>query len=283
MIKFMLKIIRVSLLAIVILLLISIVLLYYAMKIEPYSLQIDKVALQTGYSEDFKIVQISDIQISENFTTENLKKIVKSVQQQKPDIILFTGDLYENHAEYHNDEMLTEVLSSLEAKHGKYAVWGNRDYGGGAVRKYKMIMEQSGFQLLQNEAVSIMLNKKDKLFLGGVDDALLGNPNINLILENFQSEENQYSILMTHEPDIADCYNDLGFDLIVSGHSHGGQVKIPFVSQMTTAMAEKYVKGLYHISSQTNLYVNSGIGTSRYPIRFGVPPEITIFYLEKEV
>ena len=85
---------------------------------------------------------------------------------------------------------------------------------------------------------------------------------------------------MRNEPDVADKYADQGFDLIVSGHSHGGQVNVPFLPRMTTALAEKYVDGLYQLNDQTSLYVNSGIGTSRYPIRFGVIPQITVFSLE---
>lgn len=84
---------------------------------------------------------------------------------------------------------------------------------------------------------------------------------------------------MTHEPDVADSFVDAGFDLILAGHSHGGQVNLPFWSQPTTALARKYTRGLYRLSEQTNLYVNAGIGTSRYPVRFGVVPEITVFHL----
>lgn len=253
----------------------------YAIKVEPYRLKIESLVLQSRFSAPLIVVQISDIQISENFTVENFKKVMKKINKQNPDIVLFTGDLYENYAEYHDNEALIDSLSKIEARYGKFAIWGNRDYGGGAVSRYERIMKQSGFQLLRNEAVSIMLSNGETLLLAGLDDALLGTPDITSILEEFQTTECGFSILITHEPDTADMYSDLGFDLIVSGHSHGGQVDVPFLPRITTAMAEKYVDGLYQLNEKTNLYVNSGIGTSRYPIRFGVIPEITDFFLEK--
>lgn len=208
------------------------ILFVYAFKVEPYRLRTESLTLQTGFSESFNVVQISDIQISESFTIENLNRVVQKINEQIPDVVLFTGDLYEVYADYHDDAALINTLSGIKAKYGKFAIWGNRDYGGGAESKYERIMEQSGFRLLRNE------------------------------------------------PDVADKYADQGFDLIVSGHSHGGQVNVPFLPRMTTALAEKYVDGLYQLNDQTSLYVNSGIGTSRYPIRFGVIPQITVFSLE---
>lgn len=273
------KIIRAIVLCACLIVMLLSIFFIYATKIEPYRLKIDSVSFQTVFSESLKVVQISDIQISKNYTTDHLKKVVEEMNEQDPDIVLFTGDLYEIYAEYHDDKALIDTLSAIEARYGKFAVWGNRDYGGGAAGQYENILQQSGFQLLQNEAVSIMLNNGEKLFLAGLDDALLGTPDIATITEEFQTAEYLFSILMTHEPDTADLYSDMGFNLIVSGHSHGGQVNVPFLPKMTTSMAEKYVNGLYQLNGHTSLYVNSGIGTSRYPVRFGVVPEITVFSL----
>lgn len=280
--KRLFKLIRIFVLTIFLLSVIIVILFVYAAQVEPYMLKTEWLALQTGFSESLKVVQVSDVQVSESFTTENLNKVVRKINEQNPDMVLFTGDLYEIYAEYHNDEALIDTLSAIEAQYGKFAVWGNRDYGSGADRQYERIMKESGFMLLRNEAVSIMLNNGEQLFLAGLDDALLGTPNIVPITEEFQPAEYGFSILMTHEPDSADLYSDMGFDLILSGHSHGGQVNIPLLPHITTSMAEKYVDGLYQLNDQTNLYVNSGIGTSRYPVRFGVVPEITVFSLVKE-
>lgn len=276
------KIIRTIVLCICLVLILLMLLFIYATKIEPYRLSIDSVCFHTTLSESLKVVQISDIQISETFTTDHLKKVIVEINEQDPDIVLFTGDLYEIYAEYHDNTALIDTLSAIDAPYGKFAVWGNRDYGGGTAGQYESILWQSGFQMLQNDGVSIMLNNGEKLLVAGLDDALLGKPDVTPIAEEFQIAEHSFSILMTHEPDTADLYSDMGFNLIVSGHSHGGQVNVPFLPKMTTSLAEKYVDGLYQLNERTSLYVNSGIGTSRYPIRFGVVPEITVFSLEKE-
>lgn len=276
------KIIRTIVLCTCLVLILLMLLFIYATKIEPYRLSIDSVCFHTTLSESLKVVQISDIQISETFTTDHLKKVIVEINEQDPDIVLFTGDLYEIYAEYHDNTALIDTLSAIDAPYGKFAVWGNRDYGGGTAGQYESILRQSGFQMLQNNGVSIMLNNGEKLLVAGLDDALLGKPDVTPITEEFQIAEHSFSILMTHEPDTADLYSDRGFNLIVSGHSHGGQVNVPFLPKMTTSLAEKYVDGLYQLNERTSLYVNSGIGTSRYPIRFGVVPEITVFSLEKE-
>lgn len=275
------KISYVILFCILLLILLSCGIAFYSFYIEPFRLTIDTLSLESSLSQEVRIVQVSDIQISRHYTTEDFEKVVQAVNHQQPDILLFTGDLYENYASYRDDKELISLLSQMDAKYGKFAIWGNRDYGGGAVRKYESILAQSGFTLLTNASVSIPVSDTDTVFLAGLDDALLGQPDIAPILEQLPKEENTYTILMTHEPDTAEQYAQMGFDLIVSGHSHGGQVKIPFFPTMTTHLGERYIDGLYPLNDQTQLYVNSGIGTSRIPVRFRVPPEITLLLLNQ--
>lgn len=275
------KISYVILFCILLLILLSCGIAFYSFYIEPFRLTIDTLSLESSLSQEVRIVQVSDIQISRHYTTEDFEKVVQAVNHQQPDILLFTGDLYENYASYRDDKELISLLSQMDAKYGKFAIWGNRDYGGGAVRKYESILAQSGFTLLTNASVSIPVSDTDTVFLAGLDDALLGQPDIAPILEQLPKEENTYTILMTHEPDTAEQYAQMGFDLIVSGHSHGGQVKIPFFPTMTTHLGKRYIDGLYPLNDQTQLYVNSGIGTSRIPVRFRVPPEITLLLLNQ--
>lgn len=265
------------------LLVFSFVVCYYAIKIEPYLVKTKDVIIQTKFYDKIKVVQISDIQINKNYTIDNFRKVIDTINEENPDIVLFTGDLYENYAEYRDDQNLIEALASIQSTYGKFAVWGNRDYGGGASREYEKIMEQGGFQVLCNEYAVITFDMEEEILIAGLDDALLGNPDVQWMADPEMLKEKQFSILLIHEPDTADLYADMGFDLILSGHSHGGQVKIPFLPQIKTSMAEKYVDGMYHLNDKTDLYVNSGIGTSHYPIRLGVIPEVTAFYLEKEV
>lgn len=278
----MVKFLKRLMMLVLLLALLGAAVLFYALKVEPYRLKIDHLTFSSGLSEELRVVQVSDIQISEHYTTQNLEQLVDRVNQQNPDLFLFTGDLYEVYSTYHQDEDLIRLLSRIQAPCGKFAIWGNRDRGGGAVRSYESIMEQSGFQILCNEGVTLSL-EGGTVFLAGLDDALLGEPDIDGVLADFPAEHPDFSILMTHEPDTADLYADLGFDLILAGHSHGGQVNLPFLPHITTSMAKKYRDGLYPLNDQTSLYVHSGIGTSRCPVRLGVVPEIAVFDLEPAV
>lgn len=265
--------------ALLILIITTAIIICYAIKIEPYTVTVHNVNLKNNFPENLNIIQISDIQISEYYQASDFQKIVSQINRLNPDICIFTGDLFENYSSYGPEEELIQQLAGISAAYGKYAVWGNRDYGGGAVRRFEKIMTAGGFQVLCNEGIRIMLNNGERLFLAGLDDSLMGAPDITPILSQMK-EDDSYRILMLHEPDAADLYADYGFQLMLAGHSHGGQVNLPFLSAPTTSMAEKYQKGLYDIgaSGKIKLYVNSGIGTSHFPIRFRVPPEITVLH-----
>lgn len=259
---------------------------FYAVKIEPYRLQVNVYGLnqKSENSMEVKIVQFSDLHIKEDFTCENLEKIVRRINEQKPDIVVFTGDLYDNYAIYHDDKEIIKQLSAIHAAYGKIAVWGNRDYGGGAARQYASIMEQAGFRLLKNETECITAEKQKKILFTGLDDSMLGNP----YMPDFEKmNDYDYAILLSHEPDIVENYADYAYNMVLSGHSHGGQVNIPFLPQINRAalsatnLAADYSRGMYDLRADgsSKLYVNTGIGTTHISARFGVIPEITIFYL----
>lgn len=251
---------------------------FYAIKIEPYRLHINTYQMETNkFIEEVSIVQISDIQIGDHYPEKELQKLVTKINELQPDIVVFTGDLYENYAAYGKQDSVIAILQQIQTVYGKYAIYGNRDYGGGAIRVYKGVMEESGFQVLVNEGVHIALNNQESIFIGGLDDSLFSSPYIDLVTKDLQKQEAKYTILLTHEPDVIDNYKDYPFDLVLAGHSHGGQVKIPFFGGIVTSLAKKYTNGFYDINDTMQLYVNTGIGTSRYPIRFMVPPEITEF------
>lgn len=257
--------------------------LFYAFKIEPYRLAIKEFNLneQTKDSEEVTIVQISDLHIKEDFTYEDIQKVVNKINTQQPDIVLFTGDLYDNYAAYNDDAHVIETLQKIEATTAKIAIWGNRDHGGGASRQYEYIMEQSGFTLLQNEHFNIEVASGAQLLFSGLDDSLLGYPYLNEY-----AGEAQYRLLLSHEPDTVNDYLNYSYDLALSGHSHGGQIDIPFLPfineqvMATSALSSMYCGGMYELEGALKqLYVNTGIGTTHISARFNVVPEITVFHL----
>lgn len=253
----------------------------YSFYIEPNIVIIRNYKLNenTEPSYTIKIIHLADLHISENYTEEQLEHLVNKVNKLEPDIITFSGDLYDNFAVYGPTQKVIASLKRLNATYGKYAVWGNRDYGGGAGRQYESIMTSSDFKLLQNDSVKIQLENGKNLWIGGVDDYLLGKPDIDKTLSGLYDAD--YKIILMHEPDKADSFKTSIVDLILAGHSHGGQVRIPFFTGITTSLAKKYIRGFYTINPETNLklFVNTGIGTTRIPARFLVPPEISVFHL----
>lgn len=259
---------------------------YYAFKIEPYRVKVNEYVLtpKKKGTEEVKIVQFSDVHIKEDFTSKNLKKVVNKINAQDPDVVLFTGDLYDNYAVYHDDTNISKELAKIEANYEKIAIWGNRDYGGGAARQYASIMEQSGFTLLKNGNWYVTLENGKKILFTGLDDSMLGNPYMKDATKLYDSD---YDVLLTHEPDIVKEYLTYGYDIVLSGHSHGGQINIPFLPWINdkalsaTNLATEYGGGMYELSSNNNekLYVNTGIGTTHISARFGVVPEVTVFYV----
>lgn len=267
--------------------LLSIMAIGYAFFIEPQLLIVrDHTMKAAGAPEnagqasaELKVVQISDIHISKDYGEQQLDRLVEKVNGIKPDIIVFTGDLYDNYSIYGAQDEVGKKLNGLKAEYGKYAIWGNRDYGGGASRIYENLMNEAGFRLLKNEALKIKTEGGHFVSLGGVDDFLLGNPKLAETADDMPDAD--YKILLMHEPDKAMEIKDGDVDLILTGHSHGGQVRIPFMKVITTALAEKYISGFYNINPDTGLrlYVNTGLGTTRIPARFLVPPSISVFHI----
>lgn len=232
-----------------------------------------------------KVVQLSDTHIKAEFKADRLSKFVAKINQENPDIVVFTGDLYDNYANYQSDDAVIQQLAAINASTAKLAVWGNHDYGGGAVRQYETIMAAGGFQLLKNENTTLPLENGKQVFISGLDDAMLGQSSLPDVSEMVGAD---YRILVSHEPDIAAEHVGEGFDLMLAGHSHGGQVNLPFfpsinkLAVQTTNHAETYSSGLYQLgdNGETTLYVNRGIGTTHVAARFGVVPEIAVFNIK---
>ena len=229
--------------------------------------------------EDLKILQLSDMHISEYFDEKDLVKVVEKINEEAPDIVVFTGDLIDEYNKYENKDNVNkiwEAMKYINAPLGKYAIYGNHDYGGGAERVYKMVMENSGFILLKNEKITL---EDYNINIIGMDDSIFGNFEKEKLI-NFLDDDS-YNIVLSHEPDVVDYLLEYNIDLFLSGHSHGGQVNLPLVNSLPL-LAKKYTGGIYSFNNyrQTILYVNIGLGTSQMPLRFMAPPELSVFMLK---
>lgn len=257
----------------------------YAYYIEPRLLMNERQRIISrnipkGFN-DFKIVQFSDTHIGFQFSLQQLEKLVEKINHENPDIIVFTGDLIDEPQNFTSKNELIHILNGLRATVGKYSVFGNHDHGGYGTDMIKEIMEQANFTLLNNDNI-VIEKDSERLVIAGIDDVMLGKPNLEQALINVKSDD--YTILLAHEPDIADRVASYPVDLQLSGHSHGGQVRFPLIGHLyTPPYAEKYVRGKYTLNDeQMTLYVSTGVGTTRLPLRFLCQPQFYTFTLSRE-
>lgn len=259
---------------------------FYAHEIEPRLLKVTSHEIKHAdipkSFDGFKIVQFSDTHLGFHYDLNQFKKLMKQISTLKPDVIFFTGDLMDAPNEYPFPDEIVPLLKGLKAPFGKYSIYGNHDHGGYGTDLYKNIMELADFRLLLNDSKQIQMLDGNSIYILGIDDAMLGRPDFLSATSNVP--KNQYKILLSHAPDLADFAAQYGIQLQLSGHSHGGQIQIPFVGALITPkFAKKYREGFYEInnleSSPLTLYVNRGIGTTRLPFRFFSKPEITVFTL----
>ncbi len=255
---------------------------YYAHKVEPSLLQIHQENIYSPSIppafDNFKIVQFSDTHLGFQYSLEQLQDLVQQINQLQPNIVVFTGDLIDEPLSFLEGEQLSLILQELKATDGKYWVYGNHDHGGYGTNIVADIMVQADFELLQNSHTVIERNH-ERMILAGIDDMILGKTDIDRALAN--TNPDLFTILLVHEPDFADITKSYPVDLQLSGHSHGGQVRLPIIGHLYTPIyAEKYISGKYQIDD-LQLYVNQGIGTTRLPFRFFCKPEIHLFTLKK--
>lgn len=262
---------------------------FYARKIEPQLLMVNKQTIvhqniPSGFI-GFKILQFSDTHIGFQYDLKQLNELVNKINELQPDVIFFTGDLMDAPNQFNEIDSLAPILKNLKAPFGQYAIFGNHDHGGYGSDIYRKVMKDAGFTLLQNEVSPITLINNELIYVAGIDDAMLGRPDIQTTIGDLPQEA--YTILLSHAPDLADqvaSYQNVHLQL--SGHSHGGQIQLPFFGALIKPpLAEKYYEGFYTIGSESNpltLYVNRGLGTTRLPFRFFSPPEITVFTLQQK-
>ncbi len=236
--------------------------------------------------DDLKIVHFSDLHYLRIITEERMEQLVSEVNLINPDIIVFTGDLIDNDYELETEEKeyLINMLRKMNYKYGKYAVLGNHDYMWD-FELYEDIYKNSDFVLLNNDYDIIYNEKNDKLFIGGLGTVSYGQEDLDLLTSYFEENDDiNYKIILVHEPNYADKIIEKNpqVNLILSGHSHNGQVNIRFVKEFfLPSYSDKYFDNYYKINN-TDLYVSSGIGVSAVNFRLFNKPSINFYRLRKK-
>ena len=242
--------------------------------------KISNVNLANDFS-GLKIIHISDIHYGRITNTKMIKKIIKEVNLIKPDIIVITGDLIDKDATLTEKDIsfLKDSLAKLESKYGKYAIYGNHDITYSR-EKIEEIYKYSNFKLLVNDYDIIYGKMNEALFIGGLDSLLEGEQNIEKTMSYFNDHEDiLYKILLVHEPDSTDNILEKypNTNLILAGHSHNGQVRLPLIGAIYTPSGSKKYYDNYYKINETDLYISSGIGVSRINFRLFNKPSINFY------
>jgi predicted MPP superfamily phosphohydrolase len=220
--------------------------------------------------DGFRIAQISDIHLYPLTKPELVAQAVDITNALKPDLVVLTGDYVwrEEDAVFE----LTPILARLNASQGVYSIWGNHDLWTD-VNVVGAAFERERLPVLVNQGVPISAGK-DSFYLAGLDDGWSGEPDLDAALADMDAE--MPVVLLMHEPDLADRYSvDGRVSLQLSGHSHGGQIRFPFVGAVVLPyLAWKYDMGLYRVNEMW-LYTNRGLGVTNEPFRFNCAPEVT--------
>jgi predicted MPP superfamily phosphohydrolase len=229
----------------------------------------------------FTIAQISDFHYDPVFSTHPLHAAIPMVRSLQPDMIVLTGDFvsvpdFGTSAEGAlAADPCSAVLRRLTAPLGMWAILGNHDCDTDPAY-VTHALQSRGIPVLVNQSVAIERDGT-RFWLAGVNDALTGTPDLTETLRKVPS--NEPIILLAHEPDFADYASRFPIDLQLSGHSHGGQVRLPFLPPLYLPdMAKKYFMGAYQVGPLP-LYTNAGLGTITLPVRLNCPPEITLLTL----
>lgn len=233
--------------------------------------------------DGFTVVLLSDFHYDPYFSIHPLRSAIHMVNSLRPALIVLTGDFVS--APFVGKpatgaaaaEPCAQLLRQMQAPYGLWAVLGNHDAYTDPDRVTSALRDE-GIHVLVNQSLPIESNGA-RFWLAGVDDVLDGTADLDATLHAVPLDE--ATILLVHEPDYADYAVRYAVDLQLSGHSHGGQVRVPFVRPLyLPELARKYIWGSYEIGGLT-LYTNPGLGTVGLPVRWNCPPEITLLTLRR--
>jgi uncharacterized protein len=235
--------------------------------------------------EGFRICQLSDIHIGPFMTAEEIRKYVAIANAQKADLVVLTGDFVTFDPD--TQGAVVDALRGLRAPFGVFGSLGNHDAWARVEDSITELFRQAGIRILRGANVPIAV-QGESLNLIGVDfqsPRRFGpSPPVAHLLGNIEGivDRDRVNILLSHNPDTFDRAAELGIDLSLAGHTHGGQAALEFISPeiAPSRLITPYVAGWFQ-KPGGQLYVNRGIGTVFVPIRIGAPPEITVYSLAR--
>lgn len=226
--------------------------------------------------EGYRIVHLSDLHVGALTPPWWAKRWIDRANEEAPDAIVVTGDLVTSGVAFH--DAIADLVGNLKAKDGVFCAMGNHDYFGEGEPLISLIRSR-GPLVLRNEGVVIERNDK-RLYLAAIDDTWTKRADLDLALK--EQPASVPTILLAHDPDRFPQIAKRNVDIVLSGHTHGGQIAVPFLARWINAskLAHHFHIGLYKEGDAT-LYVHPGLGTTGPPIRLGVAPAVVVHTLRR--
>jgi uncharacterized protein len=249
----------------------------YAASVEPLWAETVRLSLRLprlpSRLDGLTLAQISDLHAGHYASEDKIRRSVSMVNALHPDVIAITGDMF--HRQPQEAQMAAEALSALSAPLGVYAIMGNHERQL-PPEEGEMPFRRAGLTVLANAAHEVTVDGAS-LWMIGIDDLIMRRGNLKRALRGVP--DHACKILLVHEPDFADRAARYPIDLQLSGHTHGGQIRLPGIGPLLLpVLGRKYSMGLYKVRN-TWVYTNRGLGVTRPPLRFNCRPEITLFTL----
>lgn len=234
---------------------------------------------------DVSIAFFSDIHYGTFMNEERLTSMIEKINNTHPDILVFVGDIFDHPEKTMPSEddiqLITTLMTSLDAPLGKFAVLGEQDLANDDIKAVvQNMLYQSNFEILNNSSVRLRNKTNASISLIGVDSLINGTPDFTSAYSNVNAEE--FNILVTHCPDIVSSAELplSSTDVVLAGHSHGGQVYFPLLGPIFSIEGAKtYNHGSYTINN-TKLIVTNGIGTTNMDMRLFAPPQLSFYRLK---
>lgn len=262
---------------IVVLIILFIINCYY----EDFKVKKNHFIIETSrIKEDYKIVQLSDFHNEKNKWLH--KQIIEIIKEEKPNIIVITGDLIDIDDAKYAEKLIREIHGLAPI----YYIPGNHEYLFGGYEELRRILLDNQVHVLENNSIKLDNN----IIVHGIKDPIFGMPReeedvIKDYLDSLKLNNKNYNILLSHRPEFFDIYTDYNIDLVFTGHAHGGQFRLPLIGPLFSpnqGIFPKYAMGM-HVDKNTRMIVSRGLGNSMQAIiRVNNRPEIIIVSLLKK-
>lgn len=226
--------------------------------------------------EGYRIAQLSDLHIGGNTPKERASRWVEMANAESPDLTVVTGDLVTSGTRFHDD--IAETLGKLRAKDGVIVSMGNHDYFGEGDPLIEKLRAQ-GLTVLRNET-KVVARGEERLTIAACDDTWTRRADVKKTLAGVAPTDKV--VLLAHDPDLFAQAEERHVDVVLSGHTHGGQIAVPFLARWLnlSMLVHRHTIGLYR-RGRTTQYVHAGLGTTGPPIRLGAAPEVAIVKLHR--